>query len=164
LARDYLIWKTGNQEGNEQADARRQGTPPPCLAMFECRRQLGAGLPSGRQVHRSEGDRETASRNSVRMPYSHKKTKTHKNDFFVIFVVHLGRGERFVREKVASRGIPLAARIPDAAAGAKVVGCGVSHFGVRAASGIPHDAAFISFVTHSAPRNGVKLQNVHVIR
>ena len=41
---------------------------------------------------------------------------------------------------------------------------GASHFGVRAASGIPRDAAFISFATHSAPRNGVKIQNFHVIR
>jgi hypothetical protein len=52
-----------------------------------------------------------------------KSTKSHKNDFFVIFVsfvVHFGRVERFVREKAApacacthadrSRGIPLAAR------------------------------------------------------
>jgi len=31
---------------------------------------------------------------------------------------------------------------------------------VRAASGIPRDAAFISFATHSAPRNGVKIQNM----
>ena len=47
-----------------------------------------------------------------------KSTKTHKNVIFVSFVVHLGRVERFGREKAASRGIPLAARTPDAAAGA----------------------------------------------
>ena len=83
---------------------------------------------------------------------------------FVSFVVYLGRSARFKSEKAASRGIPLAARIPDAAAGAMVEGCGASHFGVRAASGIPRDAAFISFATPSAPRNGVKIQNFHVIR
>ena len=61
--------------------------------------------------------------------------------------------------KAASRGIPLAARTPDAAAGAMAEDEAQAIL-VRAASGIPRDAAFISFATHSAPRNGVKIQNM----